>query len=79
MFCLSLVQGCEACWLVFFWQTPSNQAACAGYSLWTNRSFKLPLLAGATACILGNCLYSMGYDARALWLLLVSRLVVGLG
>ena len=50
-----------------------------GYSLWTNKSFKLPLLGGAVACILGNCLYALGYDSKALWLLLASRLVVGLG
>ncbi len=50
-----------------------------GYSLWTNKSFKAPLLAAALACICGNVLYGAGYDAKALWILLASRLLVGFG
>lgn len=50
-----------------------------GYSLWTNKSFKAPLLAAALACICGNVLYGAGYDAKALWTLLASRLLVGFG
>ena len=51
----------------------------AGYSLWTNRSFKTPLLAAAVACIAGNVLYALGYDVKTLWILLASRLLVGFG
>ena len=51
----------------------------AGYSLWTNCSFKRPLIAASLACIVGNLLYIMGYDAKALWILLGSRLMVGFG
>ena len=51
----------------------------AGYSIWTGYSFKAPLLASAVACLLGNLAYSLSYDARALWLLVLARLVTGLG
>ena len=51
----------------------------AGYSLWSNRSFKAPVVAGAVACLLGNVLYCLSYDARALWLLMLSRFVMGFG
>ena len=51
----------------------------AGYSLWTNRSFKTPLLVAALVCIFGNVLYAVGYDVKTLWILLVSRLLVGFG
>ena len=51
----------------------------AGYSLWTNRSFKNPLLAAALVCIFGNVVYAVGYDVKALWVLLASRLLVGFG
>jgi len=51
----------------------------AGYSIWTGYSFKAPLLASAVACLIGNLAYSFSYDARALWLLVLARLVTGLG
>jgi MFS family permease len=51
----------------------------AGYSLWSNRSFKAPVVAGAVACLLGNILYCFSYDARALWMLVLSRFVMGFG
>lgn len=59
-------------------QTALLQLA-AGYSLWTNRSFKTPLLAAAVVCIFGNVLYAVGYDVKTLWILLASRLLVGFG
>ena len=51
----------------------------AGYSLWSNRSFKAPVVAGAVACLAGNVLYCLSYDARALWMLMLSRFVMGFG
>ena len=51
----------------------------AGYSLWSNRSFKAPVVAGAVACLLGNVLYCLSYDVRALWMLMLSRFVMGFG
>ena len=51
----------------------------AGYSLWSNRSFKAPVVAGAVACLLGNVLYCLSYDVRALWMLVLSRFVMGFG
>lgn len=52
---------------------------CAGYSIWTGYSFKAPLLASAVACLVGNLAYSLSYDVRALWLLVLARLITGLG
>ncbi len=51
----------------------------AGYSLWSNRSFKTPVVAGAVACLLGNVLYCLSYDTRLLWMLMLSRFVMGFG
>lgn len=59
------------------WQT--SLSLDAGYSLWTNRSFKTPLLTAALVCIVGNVVYAVGYDVKALWILLASRLLVGFG
>ena len=51
----------------------------AGYSVWTNSSFKAPLISSAIACILGNTLYCIGYDCKWLSVLMAARLVTGLG
>ena len=51
----------------------------AGYSVWTNTSYKMPLLASAVACLLGNLTYVLSYDAKAVWLLFVARLITGFG
>ena len=49
------------------------------YSFWTNTSFKYPLLASGTSCLLGNVLYCFSYDTGSIGLLVVARLVTGLG
>lgn len=50
-----------------------------GYSVWTNCSFKAPLISSAVACILGNTLYCIGYDTKWLSILMAARLLTGLG
>eukprot|EP00884_Botryococcus_braunii_P019635 jgi/Botrbrau1/6355/Bobra.0098s0014.1 len=50
-----------------------------GYSIWTNTSYKWPLLASGVACLLGNLTYSLSYDIPAFGLLLFARLLTGLG
>ena len=49
------------------------------YSLWSNHSFKYPVAAGSIACLAGNLLYAFSYDARALWMLMASRFLIGFG
>ena len=51
----------------------------AGYSVWTKYSFKMPVLAGAVTCLLSNVLYISAYQTRSLWLLVLSRFVLGFG
>lgn len=52
---------------------------CAGYSKWTNSSFRGPLLFSAASCIAGNLVYCYAYDSRFLWALYAARLLTGLG
>lgn len=52
---------------------------CAGYSVWTKYSFKMPVLAGALTCLMSNVLYVVSYQTRSLWLLVLSRFVLGFG
>ena len=53
--------------------------AIAGYSIWTNYSFKMPVLAGAFTCLISNVLYITSYQTRSLGLLVLSRFVLGFG
>lgn len=39
----------------------------------------MPLLASATACLVGNLAYCLSYDLGAVWLLFLARLITGLG
>ena len=50
-----------------------------GYSIWTNRSFKQPLIFASITCLVGNLLVTLAYDAGGLPLLLVGRLLTGTG
>ena len=47
--------------------------------MWTDKSYKSPLLASAVACIVGNLAYCLSYDTGSLTLLLIGRLVTGFG
>ena len=51
----------------------------AGYSIWTNYDYKAPLACSALACILGNLFYCLSFDFKSLPLLLLARLVTGVG
>lgn len=50
-----------------------------GYSVWSNRSFKQPLLCASVVCALGNLLVTLSYDGGGLALLLAGRLLTGAG
>ena len=47
--------------------------------MWTNYSYKRPLAVSALACILGNLFYCLSYDLKSLPLLLLARLITGVG
>ena len=50
-----------------------------GISIWTQHSFKQPLLFSALSCLAGNLMYVASYQMRSLPLLLGARLLNGLG
>jgi hypothetical protein len=53
--------------------------ASIGISIWTQVSFKGPLLFSATSCLLGNLVFVSSYAFQSFPLLIVSRLLNGLG
>lgn len=48
-------------------------------SMWTQTSFKHPLLFSAMACLAGNIVFILSFARRSLPLLIASRLLNGLG
>eukprot|EP00892_Ulva_mutabilis_P003282 jgi/Ulvmu1/1325/UM011_0053.1 len=50
-----------------------------GYSVWSNRTFKRPLLCASVVCAFGNLLVTLSYDTGGLALLLAGRLLTGAG
>ena len=50
-----------------------------GYSLWTNHSFRQPLLFASVTCLIGNLLVTLAYNWGGLPLLFLGRLLTGAG
>ena len=50
-----------------------------GYSIWTNYSFKQPLLFASITCLAGNVLVTLAYDWGGLPMLFIGRLLTGVG
>eukprot|EP00923_Selenidium_pygospionis_P045134 GHVN01077868.1.p1 GENE.GHVN01077868.1~~GHVN01077868.1.p1 ORF type:complete len:548 (+),score=33.23 GHVN01077868.1:95-1738(+) len=49
------------------------------YSLWSSRSFRAPLLFCTVLLVAGNGMYALALDYQAPWMLLMGRMLVGLG
>ncbi|CAN6175058.1 unnamed protein product [Urochloa humidicola] len=49
------------------------------FSAWSNRSYFRPLLFSSVVLLLGNVMYALAYDLDSLVILLVGRLLCGLG
>ncbi|CAN0368353.1 unnamed protein product, partial [Hapterophycus canaliculatus] len=53
--------------------------SCLLYSWWTNTSFRGPLLLCSVLLIIGNFLYGLALSYDAFWMVLVGRMLIGLG
>jgi hypothetical protein len=49
------------------------------YSWWTSYSYRIPLLVAASLNVIGNLVYAMGYPCNSMSLVLIGRLMSGLG
>ncbi|KAJ4775244.1 SPX domain-containing membrane protein [Rhynchospora pubera] len=48
-------------------------------SRWSNKSYFQPLVFSSLVLCLGNLLYAMAYDMNSIWVLLLGRLLCGMG
>ena len=49
------------------------------YSIWTNKSFRSPLLVSSMLLVAGNLVYSSAYKHGSIWFALAGRFMTGLG
>lgn len=57
----------------------SAMIAAIFYSIWTNHSFRQPMVFTAIILIISNAMYSIAYDHGGLPLLMTARLITGFG
>jgi hypothetical protein len=53
--------------------------SAVGYSIWTNTSYKRPIVFAGMLMIVGNFMYSNAYSYRNIYMCLLGRAVCGLG
>mmetsp|Transcript_2983 Transcript_2983/g.8139 ORF Transcript_2983/g.8139 Transcript_2983/m.8139 type:complete len:883 (-) Transcript_2983:1081-3729(-) len=53
--------------------------SAVGYSIWTNTSYKQPLLFAGTLMVIGNTLYGAAYSYQSMTMCLVGRAISGFG
>ena len=53
--------------------------SAVGYSVWTNTSYKQPILFAGTLMVIGNTLYGAAYSYSSMTLCLVGRAISGFG
>ncbi|CAK9145782.1 unnamed protein product [Ilex paraguariensis] len=49
------------------------------FSAWSNKSYMRPLLFSSIVLLVGNTLYALAYDLNSIYVLLIGRLLCGLG
>jgi len=53
--------------------------SAVGYSVWTNSSYKQPILFAGTLMVIGNTLYGAAYSYQSMTMCLVGRAITGFG
>lgn len=53
--------------------------SAVGYSVWTNKSYKQPILFAGTLMVIGNTLYGAAYSYQSMTMCLVGRAISGFG
>jgi hypothetical protein len=53
--------------------------SAVGYSVWTNASYKQPILFAGTLMVIGNTLYGVAYSYESMQMCLIGRAISGFG
>jgi len=78
-YCAALGQGAHFSGVVVGILPAAACLAAVAYSYATQYSYRLPLLVSAALCTVGNVLYGLALPANSIKLLLLGRVLVGMG
>lgn len=53
--------------------------SAVGYAIWTNYSFRLPIIVSALLMLSGNIVYASALKYNSVWIALIGRFMTGLG
>ncbi|KAL8158874.1 hypothetical protein V2J09_000411 [Rumex salicifolius] len=78
-YALSLGAAATVCGVIIGAMAIAQVFSSVYFSAWSNRSYFMPLIFSSIVLFAGNILYAMAYDFSSIWILLVGRLLCGLG
>ncbi|PKA60090.1 SPX domain-containing membrane protein [Apostasia shenzhenica] len=78
-YALSLGAAATVCGVIIGSMAVAQVFSSVYFSAWSNRSYFKPLVFSSIMLLIGNTFYAMAYDVRSLPVLLIGRLLCGLG
>ncbi|KAI4315357.1 hypothetical protein L6164_028176 [Bauhinia variegata] len=76
---MSLGAAATVCGIVIGAMAVAQVFSSVYFSAWSNKSYFRPLVFSSVVLFLGNVLYALAYDLNSIWILLLGRLLCGLG
>ncbi|KAF3442247.1 hypothetical protein FNV43_RR16163 [Rhamnella rubrinervis] len=76
---LTLGAAATVCGVVIGSMAVAQVFSSVYFSEWSNRSYMRPLIFSSVVLLLGNTLYALAYDLNSIAVLLIGRLLCGLG
>ncbi|KAK9668222.1 hypothetical protein RND81_13G042400 [Saponaria officinalis] len=76
---MSLGAAATVCGIVIGAMAVAQVFSSVYFSAWSNRSYFKPLVFSSIVLCAGNALYALAYDFNSIWILLIGRLLCGLG
>ncbi|ONK59222.1 uncharacterized protein A4U43_C08F4230 [Asparagus officinalis] len=76
---MSLGAAATVCGVVIGSMAVAQVFSSVYFSAWSNRSYYRPLVFSSIVLIMGNLLYALAYDVESLAVLIIGRLLCGLG
>ncbi|KAJ3672481.1 hypothetical protein LUZ60_007202 [Juncus effusus] len=78
-YAVSLGAAATVCGIIIGSMAVAQVFSSVYFSAWSNRSYFRPLVFSSVMLFLGNLCYAVAYDMRSIWMLLIGRLLCGLG
>ncbi|XP_057520100.1 SPX domain-containing membrane protein At4g22990-like isoform X2 [Amaranthus tricolor] len=76
---LSLGAAATVCGIIIGAMAVAQVFSSVYFSAWSNKSYFRPLVFSSIVLCVGNLLYALAYDFKSIWILLIGRLLCGLG